>query len=422
MTGASRLALLGGRAMLEEDLPLHNSIAEEEAAAAMRVLRSGSLSGFYGSAGENFYGGPEVRRLEAAWCERFQIKHAIAMNSATSCLMAAAAACDLGPGDEMIVPPFTMIASATAAKLWSARAVFADVRADTFTLDPESVARCITSRTKAIMAVNLFGQAADYDALTALARRHGLMLIEDNAQAPGALYRGRPAGTLADIGVFSLNCHKTIQCGEGGVACTNDDGLAEKLRLIRNHGEAVVREIGYANHPEKLIGFNFRMGELEAAIAGEQLAKLDALTAPRRRIAALYDERLAALPGLTVPTVGDMRDHVYYVYALRLDAAEAGFSRAQLVAALAAEGVPCFEGYCRPLYREPLFASDAGSHAGLCPVVGRLYEEELLFHNWLHPEIEPFADCIADAFEKVWELTGSVAAIGEGSEPAIRRG
>ncbi len=388
----------------------------------MRILRSGRLSGFYGSAGENFSGGPEVKRLEAAWRERFQTKHAIAMNSATSCLMAATAACDLGPGDEMIVPPFTMIASATAAKLWGARAVFADVREDIFTLDPESVARNITPRTKVIMAVNLFGQAADFDALLALARRHGLMVIEDNAQAPGALYRGRPAGTLGDIGVFSLNCHKTIQCGEGGVACTDDDGLAHRLRLIRNHGEAVVREIGYADHPEKLIGFNFRMGELEAAIAGEQLAKLDALTAPRQRIAALYDDRLAPLPGLAVPKVGDQRDHVYYTYALRFGAERAGFSRAQLVAALAAEGVPCFEGYCRPLYQEPLFSADPGNRAGLCPVVERLYEEELLFHAWLHPEIEPFAARIAEAFEKVWDLSGSLAEHGEDREPAIRRG
>jgi dTDP-4-amino-4,6-dideoxygalactose transaminase len=408
--------------MLEEGLPSYNSIAEEERGAAERVLRGGSLSGFYGSAGKNFYGGPEVRRLEAAWCERFQVKHAIAMNSATSGLMAAAAACNLGPGDEMIVPPFTMIASATAAKLWGACAVFADVREDTFTLDPECVAQCITSRTKAIMAVNLFGQAADFDALLALARSHGLMVIEDNAQAPGAHYRGRPVGTLGDIGVFSLNCHKTIQCGEGGVVCTNDDKLAEKLQLIRNHGEAVVREIGYADHPEKLIGFNFRMGELEAAIAIEQLGKLEALTAPRQRIAALYDERLASLPGLTVPSVGEGRDHVYYTYALKFDAAEAGFSRTQLVAALAAEGVACFEGYCRPLYREPLFSADSRNRPGLCPIVESLYDETLLFHAWLHPEIEPFAAGIADAFEKVWEFSASLGKCCEEREPAIRRG
>lgn len=411
--GKSKLAICGGEPVLSEPLPGHQNFGAEETAAAMRVMKSGCLSGFYGSAGPRFLGGPEVRQFEADWCERFGVAHAVAMNSATSCLMAATAACKLGPGDEMIAPPFTMSASATAAKLWGARTVFADIRADSFTLDPDSVAKLITPRTKAIMAVNLFGQPADLDELLALARPHGIKVIEDNAQAPGALYKGRAAGTVADIGVFSLNCHKIIQTGEGGVACTNDDALAERLRLIRNHGEAVVREIGYRQSPESIIGFNFRMGELEAAIGTEQLAKLDTLTAARQDLAGLYDERLRSLPGLTVPEVLPSRSHVYYVYALTLDPAHAGFSRRALVSALAAEGVECFEGYCRPLYQEALFAQDQDSDTASCPVTERLYGEQLLFHGWLYPEIVPFGAAICDAFEKIWDNRSDLASLDD---------
>jgi len=418
----TQLAICGGKPVLNEPLPEHRNIGAEETAAAMRVMQSGCLSAFYGSAGARFLGGPEVRKFEANWCDRFEVAHAVAMNSATSCLMAAVAACGLGPGDEMIVPPFTMTASATAAKLWGARPVFADIRNDSFTLDPDSVAGLITPRTKAIMAVNLFGQPADLDELMVLARPRGIKVIEDNAQAPGALYKGHAAGTVADIGVFSLNCHKVIQTGEGGVACTNDEALAERLRLLRNHGEAVVRESGYEDSPEQIIGFNFRMGELEAAIGSAQLAKLDALIAPRQQLAALYNERLHALPGLTVPTVRPARSHVYYVYALTLDPALAGFSRRALVQALAAEGVECFEGYCRPLYQEPLFAQDPSSSTGLCPVTERLYGDQLLFHGLLYPEIAPLGTAICDAFEKIWDNGSALASLDDDHASSSRRG
>jgi dTDP-4-amino-4,6-dideoxygalactose transaminase len=418
---ARRLALFGGRPAVEHRLPAYNTIGAAETEAALRVLRSGELSAFYGSAGDNFFGGPEIKRFEAAWAERFGARHAVAMNSATSALIAAVGALGLMPGDEMIVPPYTMIASATAAKVWGAVPVFADIRRDLFTLDPQAVEAAITPRTKAIMAVNLFGQPADLKALIALARPRGIRLIEDNAQAPGALYRNRQAGTVGDIGVFSLNCHKTIQTGEGGVACTHDAELALRLQLIRNHGEAVVRELGYARAPERLIGFNFRMGELEAAIGAEQLRRLDALTAPRLRLAALYDERLRHLPGLAVPRVEADRTHVYYVYALTLDEAAAGFSRRALVRALEAEGVPAFEGYCRPLYREPLFAGDAGNRAGLCPVTETLYERGLLFHTWLYEAVEPFAPMIATAFEKVWDNRAALVALDDDGRRAVRR-
>lgn len=417
----STLAVLGGRPVIEAPPPPYNTIGEAEEHAVSRVLRSGILSAFYGSVGDNFLGGTEIRRFETEWAAHFGTRHAVSMNSATSGLIAAVQAIGLGPGDEMIVPPYTMIASATAATINGVTPVFADIRPDTYTLDPTRVAAAITPRTKAIMAVNLFGQPADLDELITLARPRGIRVIEDNAQAPGALYRGRHAGTIADIGVFSLNCHKTIQTGEGGVACTDDDDLALRLQLIRNHGEAVVRELGYRNAPERIAGFNFRMGEVEAAIGVEQLRKLDALTRPRQRIAALYDERLSRLPGLIVPKVESGRSHVYYVYALKIDERAAGFSRRALVRALGAEGVECFEGYCRPLYLEPLFSRDPRNRPGLCPITERLYGAELFFHTWLYEAIEPQAELIVRAFEKIWDNRVALATLDDDGQRAIRR-
>ncbi len=415
------LAINGGAPTIDRSFPPYRTIGEAEERAAQRVLRSGVLSAFYGSIGDNFLGGPEVKRFEAAWAAHFQVRHAVSMNSATSGLIAAVQALGLGPGDEMIVPPFSMIASATAATINGATPVFVDIRPDIFTLDPAMVEAAITPRTKAIMVVNLFGQPADLDALIALARPRGIRVIEDNAQAPGALYHGRQAGTIADIGIFSLNCHKTIQTGEGGFACTNDDDLALRLQLIRNHGEAVVRELGYRNAPERITGYNFRLGEIEAAIGYEQLAKLDALTRPRQRLAAFFAERLAALPGLSVPKVETGRSHVYYVHALKLDSRRAGFSRRSLVRALGAEGLEAYEGYCKPLYLEPLFSNNARNHAGLCPVTERLHESELFFHPWLYEAIEPKAELIVRAFEKVWDNATALAALDDDGRRAVRR-
>src|SRR4051794_1140057 len=228
-------------------------------------MDSGVLSQYIGAWGEDFMGGPRVRALEAAWAERFEVRHALSMNSATSGLNAAAAAAGVGPGDEVIVSPYTMTASAVCALVHGAIPVFADIEPDTFCLDPRSVRERITPRTKAIVAVDIFGCPADFDALLEIAREHELVLIEDAAQAPGATRGGRPAGTLGHIGIYSLNYHKTIQCGEGGVVVTDDDALAERLALARNHGEAVVADMG--SRAADVLGFNYRLGELEAAIA-----------------------------------------------------------------------------------------------------------------------------------------------------------
>jgi perosamine synthetase len=410
---APALALHGGQPVRTRPFPARPALAPLARRAVEEVLESGVLSRFIGSWGEDFAGGPRVRALERAWEERFGVRHAVSMNSATSALNAAVAAVGAGPGDEVIISPYTMSASATCALVNGAIPVFADIEAETYCLDPESVRERITPRTKAIVVVDIFGCPADYDALPEIAAEHGLALIEDAAQAPGGAHPRGPAGTLGDVGVFSLNYHKTIQSGEGGVAVTDDDALAERLRLARNHGEVVV--VGMGSEHVDVLGFNYRMGEIEAAIADAQLRELDALTEPRIAHAARLTEALAGLDGVHPPVVPDGCRHVYYLYVVRLDPDALGVPRARFAEALRAEGVPVTEGYVRPIYREPLYQHRAafpfgdernagsGDYAeGVCPTCERMHDHEVLFHDLVHAGLsEADVDDIGAAFRKV---------------------
>lgn len=227
-----KLALYGGKPVIPCPLPVYNTLGEEEVRAVADVVRSGCLSGFYGSWGEQFGGGTVVRRFETAWAERFGVDYAVSVNSATSGLYAAMGAIGIQPGDEVIVPPYTMSATALAPLIYGGIPVFADVEPETFCLDVNAVQTAITSRTRAIIAVNLFGHPAQLNQLRALADKRGLFLIEDNAQAPLAREHGKLTGTIGHIGVFSLNYHKHIHAGEGGVCATNDAGLHENFNLF----------------------------------------------------------------------------------------------------------------------------------------------------------------------------------------------
>lgn len=417
---SSRLALFGGEPVRRDPFPPYLTIGEEEKRAVLEVLDSGVLSSFVGSNDPAFYGGPRVRALEADWAAYFGARHAVTFNSATSALVAAVGALEIGPGDEVICSPYTMSASATCVLAYNAIPVFADIEDETFGLDPGAVASRITPRTRALVVVHLFGHPARLDPLLALARRHDLRVIEDAAQAPGATYRGRFAGTFGDIGVFSLNCHKTIQTGEGGVAVTDDDELALRLRLIRNHGEAVVDGGMAVPNLANVIGWNLRMTEIEAAIGAAQLRKLEALTKPRIELAEYLTGRLRSLPGIRPPAVAADSRHVYYVYAVRLDEATIGIPRDRLADALAAEGIRFYRGYMKPLYLQPLYQQrvvygargcpftcghyqgEVSYAPGICPVAERLYERELLFTDLCRPPLTVGdIDSIARAFEKI---------------------
>ncbi|WP_235956959.1 DegT/DnrJ/EryC1/StrS family aminotransferase [Fundidesulfovibrio magnetotacticus] len=407
-------------------------MGEEEKEALARVIDSGILSRYLGCWHEDFYGGPEVQALEREWAARFGVKHAIAVNSCTSGLYAAVGAVGTEPGDEIIVPPYTMAATTTAPLVYGAIPVFADVEPDCFCIDPAAVEAAITPRTRAIMAVDLFGLPYNALAINAIARKHGIRVIEDNAQAPGALHFGREAGSLADIGVFSLNYHKHIHTGEGGMVVTNDDELADKVRLIRNHAEAVVEAKGTTDLVN-MVGFNYRLTELQAAVGRCQLAKFDTLLAARQENSTYLSSRLAEIDCITPPKVREGCTHVYYVHACLYDAECAGLPRQRFLEAVSAElaptelregeGVLLSGGYVRPLYLQPIFQRRIafGSQgfpfvnpwnpasprydAGLCPTCERLHTAELIEHELMRPPMtRADLDDVADAFTKVWEL------------------
>jgi perosamine synthetase len=410
-----QLAILGGKPTLASSLPPYRSLGEAEVEAVVRVMRSGCLSGFYGSWGEAFFGGPQVQAFEQAWSERFGVRHSVSMNSATSGLYAAMGAIGVGPGDEVIVPPYTMSATAMAPLIYGGIPVFADIEPETFCLDPEAVRAAITPRTRAILAVNLFGHPARLAELRTLADHRGLALIEDNAQGPLAAEAGRYAGTVGHIGVFSLNYHKHIHTGEGGVCVTDDPGLAQRLQLIRNHGENVVEALGIENLTN-LVGYNYRFTELSAAVGLEQLKTIDEHVERRESLARRLSAGLRGLEGLSPPVIRPGCRHVFYVWSVRYDPQIVGASRERFSEALAAEGFPHFTGYVRPLYQLPVFQrrwafgnkgcsfdrSEIRYPTGLCPVTERMYERELLcFETCMYDPDEAQIDLLIRAVRKV---------------------
>jgi dTDP-4-amino-4,6-dideoxygalactose transaminase len=415
------LAIQGGTPVRTNPLPEYVTIGEEEKRAVIEVLDGGVLSKFLGTWSPDFFGGPRVQKLEREWESYFRVKHAVSVNSATSGLYAAVGAAGVGPGDEVIVSPYTMIASATAAVVFGAIPVFADIDPDTFCISAETIRRCLTPRTKAIVVVDIFGHPADMDEIMALAAEHDLVVIEDTAQAPGAIYRGRYAGTLAHMGVFSLNYHKTIHSGEGGVVATNRDDFAERLQLIRNHAETVVAKKGVEDIVN-MVGQNYRMTEIEAAIASEQLKKLEGLLVRRIACADYLTKHLADLPGLRLPVVRPEVRHGYYVYVMRYDASVTGVPRDRVCAALQAEGIPVGQGYVRPLYLEPMYqrriafgrdgfpftypgyTGQVSYERGICPVTEKMHFEEVITFGHCHASLteQDLADIVA-AFRKVFE-------------------
>ncbi|MEQ8170854.1 MAG: DegT/DnrJ/EryC1/StrS family aminotransferase [Candidatus Eremiobacterota bacterium] len=430
------LAIKGGKKVRNKKFPAYITVGEEEKKAVNRVIDSGILSRFLGCYHEDFYGGPEVRGLEAEWSDYFNIKHAIAVNSATSGIFCAVGASGVGPGDEVIVSPYTMSASSVAPLIYNAIPVFADIEEDYFCLSPESIEKKITERTKAIIVVDIFGQPYDADKINEIAKKYNLLVIEDCAQAPGAKYKGKWAGTLGDIGIYSLNYHKHIHTGEGGIVVTNNDILAEKMRLIRNHAEAVAEDKGVSDLIN-MLGFNYRMTEIEAAIGREQLKKLSGLTKKRIENIDYLSEKLSEIPCFEPAKVRSGCEHVFYVHPIKYNQEKTGIHRDKFVEAIRSElmptelreteGVKIGTGYVKPLYLQPLYQKKMayGNYGcpwncetyngkvdyskGICPVTEKMHADILITHEMINPPMtEGDLDDVVTAFYKVWEHRGEL--------------
>lgn len=400
------IALYGGTPVREKPWPKYPIIGDAEKQAVMEVLDSGLLQGFRGSHGPMFLGGPRVREFEKLVADYHDVEFAVSFTSATAALHGAVVAVGVQPGEEVIASPYTFNTSATCALMHNAVPVFVDVDPYSFCMDPNKIAQAITPLTGAIIPVHLFGRPADMDAIMDIAREYSLPVIEDAAQAPGARYKGRLTGTMGDCGIFSFVGEKNASCGEGGMLITNDPEIARVARLVRNHGDCLY---------EPMLGYNYRMTEVTAAVGAVQWAKLNITNAVRQALAYYLNGKLSQIPGLGVPMVGRNDLHSYYVYALTYNELVTGVPRGWFVEALNAEGIPFGAGYIRPLHLLPLYQQRAhyayrhyGGHAsyhkGLCPVAEYLYERGLILTSLTRPpNTTKDMDDIVAAIEKVLE-------------------
>lgn len=408
---SSKLAIHGGEKAIATRLPSYlesagRTFGAEEEALVLEALRSGCLT-------RN--GGTMVPRLEAEFAERLGVKHAAACSSGTASVHLAIAALDPAPGDEIIVPPVTDIGS-IAPILWqNAVPVFTDIDPATITLDPADVERRITPKTRAIVAVHLAGQPCALDELSAIARRHKLVLIEDCSQAYWAEYNGKLVGTIGDMACFSLQQSKHITSGEGGLFVTNNGDWARRATLFAD--KAWPRDTKTLGSCRFLfLAQNYRMSELEGAVALAQLRKLPAPVVKRRALAARLDAAIKDLAAVSAPAVPTNTKHSYWLYMLRVNREAARATAREFGDALVAEGVPAWVEYIvDPLYLSPMFTgpctySTSGYpfttygtqkfERGLCPAAEAVLHDVIAI-LWNENYTEAQVDQIAAAIHKV---------------------
>ncbi len=364
-----RLAIHGGAPVRSSMLPYgRQQIEEDDVAAVVETLRSEWLTT-----------GPRVADFERQVAERVGTRYAVAVSSGTAALHAAAFAAGISPGDEVILPPLTFAATANAVLYLGGTPVFADVRADTLNLDPARVSEKLTSRTRAIVAVDFAGHPCDLDALCEIARTRGLVLIEDAAHALGAQYGGRAVGGQAHLTTFSFHPVKHIATGEGGTVVSSDPVLAERAIRFRNHGitsEAADRfRAGEWYYEMVDLGFNYRLTDIQCALGLSQLRKLDRFLARREVIAARYRDALAGLWGVTLQSIAPNVRHAWHIFPILLDLDRLAADRLAIFTALRAEGIGVNVHYI-PVYWHPYYQR-LGFAKGICPVAEGSYERLL---------------------------------------------
>jgi perosamine synthetase len=345
------------------------SIDEADIRAVVEVLRSDWLTT-----------GPKVAEFQEAIADYVGTKYAVAVSSGTAALHAAMYALGIGLGDEVIVPPMTFAATANCVVFQGGTPVFVDVDLETLLIDPAQVEAKITSRTKAIIAVDYAGHPCDYDALKAIAKRHGLALVADACHALGAKYKGRPAGSLADLNVFSFHPVKHITTGEGGMITTDDPELAGRMRVFRNHG------IATDHHQRKTrgswlyemvdLGYNYRITDFQCALGISQLRKVSEWVVRRQEIASHYDAAFAKISEIQPLRLRQDVSHAYHLYVIGIDFQEIGVDRASFFKNIQEKGVTVNVHYI-PVHLHPYYRVKLGTGPGLCPVAEAAYEKIL---------------------------------------------
>lgn len=398
------LAVLGGSKVRTKPFASWPVFGDSEEQRLVRALRSGKWGKLNGE---------EVAEFERRFAAMHDCKHAIGVVNGTVSLRIALMAMGIQAEEEVIVPPYTFLATATAVVEANAVPVFADIELETFNLDPEAVEAAITPKTRAIIPVHMAGQPADMDALMAIAKQHNLVVIEDAAHAHGALYKGRAAGSIGHMGSFSFQSSKNLTSGEGGIITTNDDKLAEACRSIHNCGR-IAGGVWYEHH---VISANYRLGEFQGAVLNSQLDRLEEQTKTRDHNGQYLAARLSKIPGIHPQRrTAETSRHAYHLFLFRIDARTFGAPRPAVLKALAAEGVPVSGGYAIPLYRQPLFLNKAfgpylpNATKSLdfakvsCPDCEKICGEQ---GAWLEQSLflgtQGDMDDIARAFEKVYE-------------------
>ena len=390
------LAIFGGSPVREKPIFYgRQCIEQDDIDAVTEVLRSDLITC-----------GPKVRALEEKLCRITGAKYAVVVANGTAALHLAALAAGFEEGDEVIVSSITFAASSNCVLYCGAQPVFADIRPDTYNIDPESVKKLITPRTKGIVAVDFTGQAVEHDALREICREHDLVLIEDAAHAIGTKYKGQPIGSIADMTCFSFHPVKTVTGGEGGAVTTNDEELYRRLTRLRTHG--ITREQDEMVHPTDALwyneqvelGYNYRMTDFQAALLLSQLHKLPKFSARRKEIVERYDRVFAEMPELYVQKEIPESDTTRHLYILRLNLNRLTCDRRQFFDALYAENT-CPQVHYLPVYYHSYYEK-LGYRKGLCPNAEKYYEEVMsipLYYSLTDEDVEDVIHAVKKVVE-----------------------
>ncbi len=389
-----QLAIFGGTPVREQPIYYgRQSISKDDITAVEEALTSRLITC-----------GPRVSALEEKLKQIVNAKYAVVVSNGTAALHLAAMAAGITEGDEVITTPMTFAASANCVRYCGGTVVFADIDPKTYNIDPDEIEKKITSRTKAVIAVDYTGQAIAHDRIDEICKRHGLLLIEDAAHAIGTKFDGKPVGSIADMTCFSFHPVKTVTSGEGGAVTTNDPEFYRKLLLLRSHGITTdaewmtVEKEGHWFQQQIMLGYNYRITDFQAALLNSQLSRLSEFSKRRKELVAYYDRALSQIPEIIVHQKQDRSDTTWHLYIIQLVLERLNCTRRQFFDAMAAENVNCQVHYI-PVYYHPYY-QQLGYPKGLCPNAERLYERILSIP--LYPDLtDADAESVVRAIQKI---------------------